>query len=238
MGGTDKTDLMMKDCEKFDVFNHRWQPMPKMNFERGNPGSYLSADKRYIYVFQGFINKLDENGARLLHKQSKALDSVERIDLWNETQGWEVLDIENESLTPKGCFVMHSLVSQADLNLNGGLEDKIMLFGGWKPYRNLSDIEVFDLKEKRIRGIGEFQKGLKITQQEDTGQMSASTAHESATSEGEEDEDSDVTLKFGDKFTKKPIQRGKHLILLGRMHLHLFNLETFSSKILLKVGED
>ena len=48
----------------------------------------------------------------------------------------------------------------------------------------------------------------------------------------------DVAFRFGDKFTKKPIQFGKYLVLLGRIHIHLFDLTTFKTKILISVGED
>ena len=59
LGGTNKTELMINDCEKYDVYNQRWHQMPNMNFERGNPGSYVSSDKRYLYAFQGFVNKFN-----------------------------------------------------------------------------------------------------------------------------------------------------------------------------------
>lgn len=47
-----------------------------------------------------------------------------------------------------------------------------------------------------------------------------------------------MKFKFGDKFTKKPLQVGKHLILLGRIHIQVFDLETFQTKIVLSGGED
>lgn len=47
-----------------------------------------------------------------------------------------------------------------------------------------------------------------------------------------------VKFKFGDKFTKKPLHVGKHLILLGRIHIQVFDLETFQTKIVLSGGED
>lgn len=48
-------------------------------------------------------------------KQSEALNTVERLDLWNEHLGWEIHDINNlnqeiqKQLRPKGCFVMFNL---------------------------------------------------------------------------------------------------------------------------------
>jgi hypothetical protein len=53
---------MIKDCEKFDVLNNKWIPMPQMNHRRGNPGTFVSDDKRYLYAFQGFVNKIETFG--------------------------------------------------------------------------------------------------------------------------------------------------------------------------------
>ena len=47
-----------------------------------------------------------------------------------------------------------------------------------------------------------------------------------------------IKFKFGDKFTKKPLQVGKYLILLGRIHIQVFDLESFQTKIVLSGGED
>lgn len=47
-----------------------------------------------------------------------------------------------------------------------------------------------------------------------------------------------IKFKFGDKFTKKPLQYENYLILLGRIHVQIFDLETFQTKILLSAGED
>lgn len=47
-----------------------------------------------------------------------------------------------------------------------------------------------------------------------------------------------IKFKFGDKFTKKPLHVGKYLILLGRIHIQLFDLESFQTKIVLSGGED
>lgn len=82
-----------------------------------------------------------------------------------------------------------------------------------------------------------------------TSQMSASTRKESAQSSsdgssdradsGEElEEPRQIKFKYGDKFTKKPIQMGKYLVFLGRIHIQLFDTETLETKILLSVGED
>lgn len=48
-------------------------------------------------------------------KQSEALKTIERLDLWNEQAGWEIhtLSTFNNEMTkqlrPKGCFVMYNL---------------------------------------------------------------------------------------------------------------------------------
>ena len=45
-------------------------------------------------------------------------------------------------------------------------------------------------------------------------------------------------FQFGDKFTKRPLQYGKHLVLLGRLHIHVMDLETLETRVLISVGED
>ena len=56
IGGSNYQEKMVTDCEKFDVFNQKWIQMPSLNFERGNPGTFISDDRRYLYAFQGFRN--------------------------------------------------------------------------------------------------------------------------------------------------------------------------------------
>jgi len=81
--------------------------------------------------------------------------------------------------------------------------------------------------------------------------MSASTRKESALSEMDDEmmaEDHDypeeeltskrIRFKFGDKFTKKPLQYRNNLVLLGRTHIQILDLETFETKFLSSVGED
>ena len=79
IGGSVKNGKMIKNCEKFDILNQKWVEMPELNFERGNPGTFISKDRRYLYVFKGFVNSMVDNGK----KHSEALHSIERLDLWN-----------------------------------------------------------------------------------------------------------------------------------------------------------
>lgn len=51
IGGSNSKDEMITDCEKFDVFERKWEPMPSMIHKRGNPGTFISADKRWLYAF-------------------------------------------------------------------------------------------------------------------------------------------------------------------------------------------
>ena len=51
IGGSNQDGFMIKNCEKFDVFNQKWIVMPSLNMERGNPGTFISEDRRYIYAF-------------------------------------------------------------------------------------------------------------------------------------------------------------------------------------------
>lgn len=95
IGGSNNQDRMVTDCEKFDVLNQKWIKMPSLNCERGNPGTFISADRRYLYAFQGFRNKSMSDGP-FGFKQSEALNTIERLDLWNEDLGWEMHEISQD----------------------------------------------------------------------------------------------------------------------------------------------
>ena len=71
---------MIRDCEKFDILNNKWMPMPALNEERGNPGTFLSEDKRYLYAFQGFVNRTEDFGGAQ-SRVSEALKTIEVLDL-------------------------------------------------------------------------------------------------------------------------------------------------------------
>jgi len=88
VGGCNNKDAMITDCEKFDVFNHKWQKMPSMNHPRGNPGTFITNDRRYLYAFQGFVNQ-NNGDAPMRVKHSEALDTIERLDLTQESLGWK-----------------------------------------------------------------------------------------------------------------------------------------------------
>jgi hypothetical protein len=80
IGGCNKNDMMINNCEKFDILDNKWMPMPSMTHARGNPGTCTSEDGRYLYAFQGFVNDI-ETYAGTDQKVSKALSSIERLDL-------------------------------------------------------------------------------------------------------------------------------------------------------------
>lgn len=48
-------------------------------------------------------------------KKSVALDSIERLDLWNEHLGWQLHQLSKnddqapKELTAKGCYIMYNL---------------------------------------------------------------------------------------------------------------------------------
>ena len=44
----------MKRCEKFDVFNNRWEKIPSVNQERAGPGLLITSDKKFLYAFGGY----------------------------------------------------------------------------------------------------------------------------------------------------------------------------------------
>jgi len=59
-----------------------------MNNPRGNPGTFITNDRKYLYVFQGFVtNNAPRDEMRL--QDSEALNTIERLDLTQESKGWE-----------------------------------------------------------------------------------------------------------------------------------------------------
>ena len=45
-------------------------------------------------------------------------------------------------------------------------------------------------------------------------------------------------MQQGDKVTKRPLQHGRYLIFLGRTHIHIFDVCSFTSHYLPNQGED
>ena len=39
-----------------------------------------------------------------------------------------------------------------DLNV----QNKVLIFGGWKPHQNLSDVQLIDTREEDYKNIGKF----------------------------------------------------------------------------------
>lgn len=60
IGGCNEKDSMIADCERYDLWRDRWELLPNMTQARSNPGTILTADKQWIYAFQGFINDTNE----------------------------------------------------------------------------------------------------------------------------------------------------------------------------------
>ena len=67
IGGCNAKETMIADCERYDLFRHKWTRMPSMNEPRGNPGTLLTKDKRYLYAFQGFINTFASPTGNMFH---------------------------------------------------------------------------------------------------------------------------------------------------------------------------
>ena len=78
--------------------------MPPLNFERGNPGTFITEDRRYLYVFQGFKTV---EGSELY---SHAINTIERLDLQNSNR-WEM--VQGGELYKKGCFTMYPMYNLA-----------------------------------------------------------------------------------------------------------------------------
>lgn len=164
--------------------------------------------------------------------QEEVINSIERLDLLFPELGWEEILYENElPLHPKGSFTMWPL---GELNDTQIPEDHCLVLGGWIPNRNLKDFEVFDCKNHQIvkNPRRQFQS---------TFLASSSESHVSTQGSDElgqaDDEEAPLSLLEADKFTKKPLRYKNWLVMLGREHIHTFNLENFDCGIIKNKGE-
>ena len=51
IGGCNEHDCMIADCERYDLWRDRWENLPKLRHARSNPGTIMTADKKWIYAF-------------------------------------------------------------------------------------------------------------------------------------------------------------------------------------------
>lgn len=58
---------MITDCERFDLYREKWNRLPHLNHARGNPGTLLTNDKKYLYAFQGFYNQFQAPQANVFN---------------------------------------------------------------------------------------------------------------------------------------------------------------------------
>lgn len=138
--------------------------MPSLNNGRSNPGTFITENKRYLYAFNGFKEE-----AKNVNDQISS--TIERLDLQNEEKGWELI-VNNEINVNAGSFVMYRLtkltrqiriwqqdeakmnkksdIIDLDLLEGAGLEDKVLVLGGWQPYRDMQQVKIFDVFENKM----------------------------------------------------------------------------------------
>tara|TARA_B110000285_G_C15030415_1_gene566441 strand:+ start:338 stop:544 length:207 start_codon:yes stop_codon:yes gene_type:complete len=67
----------------FDTVQLKWYHLPDLNRERANPGSFISRDKKYLYLINGFEQIIFDR---------KIIHSIERLDLIRKSE-WETVAI-------------------------------------------------------------------------------------------------------------------------------------------------
>ena len=72
---------MIKQCEKYDIFNDKWIEIPEITFHRQNSALAVH-NQRYLYAFCGY------DGFR-------NVDNFERLDFLNESAGWEMFELKS-----------------------------------------------------------------------------------------------------------------------------------------------
>lgn len=157
----------------------------------------ISKDRRYLYAFQGFMNP-DTAPQPMRMRHSEALTTIERLDLTNESLGWQEISVnDTESipieLDPKGCFIMYPLSEVkpfGKVHAPKEFDDKFLIFGGWKPYQNLPDIKMLDHSSMQMVDVPKFAKKLKSKQKLIA---SASTKRESVLSSSSSNSDAPLS---------------------------------------------
>lgn len=64
---------MIKKCEKYDIFNDKWEEIPELNHARQNLALAVF-NQRHLYAFCGYDG-------------FKNLNVIERLDVMNEQEG-------------------------------------------------------------------------------------------------------------------------------------------------------
>lgn len=109
------------------------------------------------------------------------------------------------------------------------LRDKVIIFGGWQPYQNIEEIEVFDAKENHIEDVlplalnmrgqpFEAKKSILLQQK----LTMASTTHQSNSSDefGSDSDYSDDDLNDIEEDTQSnPMESNQNLSAFNRMQI-------------------
>ena len=59
------------------------------------------------------------------------------------------------------------------------IENKVLIFGGWKPYKNLSNIQVYDIKDNALYSLSKLKDQMSGKSLKVVSINSASTKNES-----------------------------------------------------------
>ena len=80
----------------------------------------------------------------------------ERLREWTHVECQK----DNSAWSPvKSCNKNNkSTTSNRNEALPHDIANKVLVFGGWKPYENLREIEIFDIKENKMEDILPFSK--------------------------------------------------------------------------------
>ncbi|MCQ2820699.1 MAG: hypothetical protein MJ252_25835 [archaeon] len=130
ISGVDKLE-MIKSCEKYDIYNDKWYPIPDLKYNRQNAALAIH-NQRFLYAFSGY------DGFR-------NVDTFERLDAKNEEAGWELFELKD---TQKDC-------EEVDIKKNrlGVITldfDRMLIFGGERNNKEYKDSYIYEFYEKKF----------------------------------------------------------------------------------------
>jgi len=124
---------LLSSCEKYSISQNKWYIIPSLTEEKQNI-SLCTINNHYLYCFGG-----GEPG------HVRVRSTVEKLDLLNEENGWSIVQIIGDWLTPAECM------GAAQISVNS-----VLLFGGWKiNTKDSGKCYELDLKRNRLQILPE-----------------------------------------------------------------------------------
>lgn len=139
VSGVDKLE-MIKKCEKYDIVNDKWLPVPDLNYTRQNAALAIH-NQRYLYAFAGY------DGFR-------NVDTFEKIDFMNEEKGWELFELKSTGKEEElEVDIKKNRLGVITLDF-----DRMLIFGGERNNKEYKDAYIYEFYEKKFYGFPDISR--------------------------------------------------------------------------------